>query len=101
MTHGKRLRSRFQEEDGDPMAAMATLVDVMLVFACGLLAALVLGQRYLQGQQDQEEAGTPVEKTRTLPQLPAGSGHLGTGYQSVGRVFRDPKTGKLVLVESE
>ena len=35
-----------------------------------------------------------------LPQIPAGVGQVGGGYHPVGRVFRDPETGKLILVES-
>lgn len=91
-----RFRSqRFGNDEADPMAAMATLVDVMLVFACGLMAALVLGQ----GLTPQQAGGQDVERTRVLPDVPQGVGHAAGGYQDVGRVFRDPRTGKLILVE--
>lgn len=92
-----RWRGRFEGGDDDPMAAMATLVDVMLVFACGLMAALVLGQEQVRASP---RGGTGVDKTRELPSVPQGVGEEGGGYRAVGRVFRDPKTGKLVLVES-
>ena len=35
-----RLDARFDDRDEDPRASLVNLVDVMLVFACGLLAAL-------------------------------------------------------------
>lgn len=90
-----RWQSRFDDSDNDPMASMATLVDVMLVFACGLMAALILGQ-----QGTPQVGGQDVTRARDLPEVPGGVGQVGGGYRAVGRVFRDPKTGKLILVES-
>ena len=37
-----RLDARFGDSDEDPRASLVNLVDVMLVFACGLLAAMAL-----------------------------------------------------------
>lgn len=91
-----RWDGRFDGADGDPMSAMASLVDVMLVFACGLMAALVLGQRAVASRQ----GGADVEAVRELPDVPSGVGVVGGGFESVGRVFRDSETGKLILVES-
>lgn len=99
-------RGRFDEDDGDPLAAMATLVDVMLVFACGLMAALLMNERDSdRGTGPAREAGKAaggqtVERLRQLPHLPDGVGQVGGGFRPVGRVFRDPSTGKLILVES-
>ena len=90
-----RWHSRFDDADNDPMASMATLVDVMLVFACGLMAALILGNKSAP-----RAGGQDVTRSRELPHVPAGVGQVGGGYRAVGRVFRDPKTGKLILVES-
>ncbi|MDD9945630.1 MAG: hypothetical protein OXU20_31590 [Myxococcales bacterium] len=94
----RRWNSRFDEgTEGDPMAAMATLVDVMLVFACGLMAALVMGQLK---EPQHEGSGEEVQKARVLSQPPRGMGDVGGGFHPVGRVFRDPDSGKLILVES-
>ena len=38
-----RLHNRFDHDDEDPRASLVNLVDVMLVFSCGLLAALAAG----------------------------------------------------------
>lgn len=109
MREKQRFRGRFDEDGGDPMAAMATLVDVMLVFACGLMAALALSQRHLLREQTEPptlseqgvaEGQQEVRRSRQLPEVPTGVGHVGGGYQAVGRVFRDAQTGKLILVES-
>lgn len=82
------------------MASMGTLVDVMLVFACGLIAALVTGGVQLQKQEDSQQ-GRAIERGRELPDVPRGVGDDGSGYRSVGTVYRDPETGKLILIGSE
>lgn len=40
-----RRDARFDDHDEDPGASLVNLADVMLVFACGLLAALAAGTR--------------------------------------------------------
>ena len=96
----RRLNSRFDDSDEDPRASLVNLVDVMLVFACGLLAALAAG--------GQTSLNNPQEVTKgreiTSPQLgttTADGKKIGDGYQAIGQVYRDPKTGKLLLIESD
>ncbi|MGH8855925.1 MAG: DUF2149 domain-containing protein [Telluria sp.] len=88
-----RLDARFDDSDEDPRASLVNLVDVMLVFACGLIAALAAGT------QSALKAPKPVEKGQEIQRPAAGTTHSGSGYDRVGEVFRDPKTGKLVLIE--
>jgi len=87
----RHLDSRFDDSDEDPRASLVNLVDVMLVFACGLIAAIAGSQGALQHK--------PVEKGRQIERLAAGVTQAGSGYDRVGEVFRDPKTGQLVLIE--
>lgn len=87
-----RLDERFGQGDEDPRASLVNLVDVMLVFACGLIAAIA-------GTQAARPVPQPVEKGRQIERPAAGAGLAGAGYDRVGEVYRDPKTGKLVLVE--
>lgn len=93
----------------DPLGGMANLVDLMLVFACGLIAALVartdVMQQLQQSSTSQQQtsqrpsrAPVAVERGRELPQLPPQMQGDGSGMESVGRVYRDPKTGKLILI---
>lgn len=96
MTQRNWRKSRFDSDVADPMASMANLVDVMLVFACGLIAALVASQGGLQNHL--KEGGEAISKTKELPNVPTGIGDAGSGYQAVGKVYKDPKTGKLILV---
>lgn len=88
-----RLHSRFDHDDEDPRASLVNLVDVMLVFACGLLAALsAVGQAMIKPAKE-------LERGREIAAPPSVSGNPGSGYQSVGQVYRDEKTGKLLLIE--
>ena len=94
----------------DPLAAYGSLVDVMLVFAAGLMAALVAAGRAPQllmpatpapAETDAPGAAPqarPVQRGRELPQVPRRAGEAGSGYESVGRVYRDARTGKLILI---
>lgn len=88
-----RLDARFDDHDEDPRASLVNLVDVMLVFACGLLAALSAGA------QSALNNPKPVDKGREIQRPASGVTQSGSGYDRVGEVFRDPKTGKLVLIE--
>lgn len=88
-----RLDARFDDTDEDPRASLVNLVDVMLVFACGLIAALAASA------QSAIKVTQPVEKGQEIAQPPAGMNENGAGYDRVGEVFRDPKTGKLVLIQ--
>jgi hypothetical protein len=87
----KHLDASFDNSDEDPRASLVNLVDVMLVFACGLIAAIAGSQGNLQHK--------PVEKGRQIERPADGVTQAGSGYDRVGEVFRDPKTGHLVLIE--
>ncbi|KMP12228.1 hypothetical protein UR09_01670 [Candidatus Nitromaritima sp. SCGC AAA799-A02] len=89
-------KSRFDQQEEEPLGPLANFIDIMLVFACGLIAALAalspdLIERLTTHQR--------VEKGRELPDLPSGVKGMGEGYEPMGRVFRDPKTGKLYLIQ--
>lgn len=88
-----RLSSRFDNDDEDPRASLVNLVDVMLVFACGLLAALTAGGHSIAQPQKEITRGKEISTPAT------GTQSVGNGYQSIGQVYRDPKTGKLLLIE--
>ncbi|PAU66290.1 hypothetical protein BZL41_02170 [Pseudomonas sp. PIC25] len=90
--------SRFAAGDDDPLGPLANMVDVILVFACGLIAALVAQTDLLQRLEQRSEP-VAVERGRELPQLPDSlKGKGGEGLESVGQVYRDPQTGKLILI---
>lgn len=93
-----RLQSRFDHDDEDPRASLVNLVDVMLVFACGLLAALSAGGHAVLSQTNPSQA-REISQGREIEAPDTSSSAAGSGYQAVGQVYRDPKTGKLLLIE--
>ncbi|GAA3957328.1 DUF2149 domain-containing protein [Allohahella marinimesophila] len=93
------LRSRFDGESEEPLGPLANLVDIMLVFACGLIAALFASSDQLQAHLEQRTQ--IVQQGRELPTLPESLGEAGRGFEPMGQVYRDPKTGKLILIGEE
>jgi hypothetical protein len=93
--------ARFDETPEDPQASLVNLVDIMLVFICGLIVALVSAQPMFDSNSASAEGGKQVvEPGRELAELPEGlkGQAAGAGMEPVGQVYRDPKTGKLILV---
>lgn len=88
-------------EDINPMEGIANLVDAMLVLACGLMLALIINWNV-----DVGSAGTTVEleKDREVSELSGGGNgevsEMQNGYEEMGMVYRDPKTGKLYMVSN-
>nr|WP_298720126.1 DUF2149 domain-containing protein [uncultured Steroidobacter sp.] len=93
--------ARFEETPEDPQASLVNLVDIMLVFICGLIVALVSAQpAFNNAASGAEGSNQVVESGRELAELPEGlqGQAAGAGMEPVGQVYRDPKTGKLILV---
>lgn len=95
-------RSAFPDSDDDPLAGFANIMDVMLVFSLGLILAIVTQSKELQAhfKLDQEtvvKTGKElVDSPDLIKQIQNGSKE---GMESLGQVYRDPKTGKLILIE--
>lgn len=112
MLQRRRKFLRLSEEDIDPMGGVANLIDVMLVFATGLMVALVMSwnlhnvlfskalpqerQKLLQEIQRVVE----IRQGKELKEVPQIETSCGTGYQEIGTVYRDPKTGKLIMIQN-
>lgn len=108
--------SQFDSQDQEPLGPLANLIDIMLVFACGLIAALValspeLGQHFQVNQlgsltgkpssakiQPVDSVGKELTST---PEALKNKLKSQEGYQSMGQVYRDPETGKLILISNE
>ena len=95
----KRLSSSFDEEDenSNPMENLTNLFDVMLVFACGLMVALIMSLNVDVSRLDQ----AVIEYKDT------GSGKAtveesdGVSMEEIGTVYRDPQTGKTYILDDE
>ena len=88
-----RLNDKKKKKEENTRASLVNLVDVMLVFACCLLAALAAST------QGALAPPKPVDKGQSIERPADGMGQAGAGFDRVGEVFRDPKTGQLILVE--
>ena len=94
------FRRRRSAEEVDPMSSMSNIGDVMLVFACGLMVALVVAwnvdlAKFQQVETDQELSQDQV--TQITEQLYG----EGNAFVERGTVYQDPQTGKYYLVEEE
>ena len=99
LNNTRKLRMRRQEDDFSPMEGVGNMADAMLVFACGILLALIIswdvdisdqGEIHQAGTKYQvesiaDEASPTVESTENLEEM--------------GKVYRDSETGKYYVVE--
>ena len=102
-------RKRFSEGEEDPMAGTTNLVDAMLVIAVGLLIFVVISwnmQSVVFQSHDQQQTFdksskdvTEVAEGQVLNETPDSSDSSGQGYMEMGKVYKDPSTGKLIMVE--
>lgn len=95
-----RKRRRMRDFDDDPMAGMVNLSDAMLVLALGFLIFAIMAltanpeliQQSSQNTQD-------VASSESFDQDYSDAGSMeDSGYSEVGKVYRDPYTGELVMV---
>ncbi len=91
------FRSRTTAEDVDPMTSMSGIGDVMLVFACGLMTALVVAWSVDLGAFSQVELGDEIDVQEET--IDSTSEDSNSNYIEMGRVFQDPETGQYYLVE--
>ena len=92
------LRRRRLRDDVDPMSSMGNIGDVMLVFACGLMVALVVAWNVDLAQFQQVETGEEIPQS-DIQQITEQLYGEGNAFVEKGRVYQDPTTGKYYLVE--
>lgn len=107
----RKCKKRFSEGEEDPMAGTSNLVDAMLVIAVGLLIFVVISWNmqsvvFQDNQQEQSQTVqnsnpniTEVTEGQVLNDTPESSQSSGQGYMEMGKVYKDPATGKLIMVE--
>lgn len=104
MNGGLRSRRLRTPDEVNPLEGAINIVDAMLVFACGLMLALIIhwnvnldqtGDRVeLQRGQEVSE----VEDIRNDLIETQGQGNL---YEKMGTVYKDPETGRLFMLTNQ
>ena len=97
-----KLRRNKKTEEFSPMEGLGNMADVMLVFACGLLLALIMSwnvnvsetgeikdnqQKKYEVQDIDQEASIEMDDEENLEEM--------------GTVYKDPNTGKYYVIEEE
>lgn len=95
--NGLRRRRR-NREDLNPMDNVSNLVDIMMVFACGLMVSIILRWDIDLGKVkviiDQSQL-VEVDSTDILNE----DGNVSGEYESMGTVIEDPNTGKMYIIK--
>jgi hypothetical protein len=107
----RKKKRLYDTEEIDPMTYAVNMVDCMLVLAVGFLIFTVMsfGMQNVvfssASPQEKKEIMQAVQSTvqvkmgqqlNSTPQVQSGS----NGYTSLGTVYKDPQTGKLILIPS-
>lgn len=80
------------------MSSMGNIGDVMLVFACGLMVALVMAWNVDLAQFQQVEADQELSQDQVSEITEQLYGE-GNAFIEKGKVYQDPQTGQYYLVE--
>lgn len=92
------LVDRFADSDSDPMSSMGNLMDVMLVFAAGLLLALIANWNVDISLTVDTDAIDITEAQGDLERVEEGIAEQLDGFTQLGTVYRDEDSGKLYVV---
>lgn len=84
-------------EDVNPSAYIVNMVDCMLVLACGFLVMLMLHWNIATTTMDEVDESSMEEVDPE--QMPEDVTSGGSYYIDAGKVYQDPNTGKLYLVQ--
>lgn len=108
----RRRKLLSTNEEIDPMVYAVNMVDCMLVLAVGFLIFTIMSMG-LQSvvfsdatPQEKQEMMEAIQKTvqvqmgKELNETPQTSSGSGQGYVQMGTVYKDPSTGKLIMVGS-
>ena len=101
----RKKHKRRQRVEEDPMAGTSNLVDAMLVIAVGFLVFVIISwnmQAMIDPDnniQEQMQQMTEIDQGQQLNETPDTSNSSGQGYTEMGKVYKDPATGKLIMVE--
>ena len=86
-------------QDEDPMSSMGNLMDVMLVFACGLILALIANWGVdLAGVASSVDSSTVEPIEGEFAEVQRGVSEGDANYTELGVVYLEESTGQLYVV---
>lgn len=99
-----RLNRKKQNDEIDPMSGVVNLADAMLVFACGLMVALVLNwnvdisknMKQIDLSKSKDVSGTDEFEEKELQKTDQDN-----LYEKMGTVYKDPDSGKMYMITDE
>lgn len=95
-----RLRVNRKRDDFSPMEGVGNMADAMLVFACGILLALIMSWNI-----DVSDRGEITKSPETKYEVNGmEDGEIeevdsNKNLEEMGKVYKDPETGKYYVVE--
>ncbi len=96
-----KLNRKKRTEEIDPMSGVINLADAMLVFACGLMVALVLNwnvdisknMKQIDISNSKDVSGTDEFEEKDIQSTDKDS-----LYEKMGTVYKDPSSGKMYMI---
>ena len=86
-------------EDADPRVGLVNLADVMLVFACGLMLALVTYWNLDVSQMTEVVQADEMAEVGDIEEFEGVLGGSGSNFNELGMVYEDPMTGKMYMLK--
>ncbi|MBR2539267.1 MAG: DUF2149 domain-containing protein [Mogibacterium sp.] len=96
----RHLRRAYTDEDFSPMEGVGNMADAMLVFACGILLALIISWNIEISERGEiSQQGTRYE-VENIGQQTEETLDPEADLEEMGKVYRDPDTGKYYVIEN-
>lgn len=104
MDGGLRSRRLRTPEEVNPLEGAINIVDAMLVFACGLMLALVIHWNVdlnQIGSRVDLKRGEDVSQVNDIRKDLIETQGQGKLYEKMGTVYKDPATGQLFMLTNQ
>lgn len=98
LNRDKGLRVRRKDEDFSPMDGVGNMADAMLVFACGILLALIISWNIDINEQGEINNQTKYQ-VQNIDSKVTETVESKDDLEEMGKVYRDPETGKYYVIE--
>ena len=101
---GKGLRCAKKCDDSSPAEGIVNIMDVMLVFACGLMVAMIINWNVDIARIAEDvdlTVGSEVTQVEELQQEMIENMESEAGYEKMGILYKDPISGKMYMLTEE